>query len=575
MNSHSAIRHSPFAILELFWPSLAAGALALALYARTLAPGLTWAHSGSDGGDLLAAALTGGVPHPPGYPTYQLLLRAVLALVPGDPARTGNWLSAVCAALAVALLADLARRTLPEQPWRGVVAMVAALTWAASPTLWGQAVITEVYALNALIVVALLWLAWRWRAAVQSGRTGTAWLVSTSLLLGLGLGNHLSLVWMLPGTAAWLWSNRVSMGRTPVLGWIAVGAAGLAGLSVYAYLPLVSVGAPPINWGDPHTPVQFWWLISGRAYGALPFGIELAYLPGRLAAWVADALRQFGGPWSALIALAGLWRIDQRDHTWWRLTGLIALAFSVYAIGYNTADSFVYLIPVWAVAALWLAAGMDWGVGIADGRLQMVDGRWQMAERETKNEKRKTQEVIGDTQHAARSTQHVTRSTQHAARSTQHVTRSTQHALLVLALIVLPGVSLIRFWGEMDLSRDHEARDYVAGVLSEAAPDAVILTASDGPTFALWYARYGLGQRPDLIPINVNLYVFPWYRETLRSAHPSLAETAGTSALPSLDRLVARLMLQRPLYRGEPLNVTFADTVERPAGALVQMMVSQ
>ncbi|PKO23498.1 MAG: hypothetical protein CVU38_03805, partial [Chloroflexi bacterium HGW-Chloroflexi-1] len=111
------------------WPAPVAGLLALALYARTLAPGLTWAHNGADGGDFLAAALTGGAPHPPGYPTYQLLLRAAIALFPGEPARAGNWLSALCAVLATALLADLARRSLTAGRWRGCIALVAALAW--------------------------------------------------------------------------------------------------------------------------------------------------------------------------------------------------------------------------------------------------------------------------------------------------------------------------------------------------------------------------------------------------------------------------------------------------------------
>jgi hypothetical protein len=145
------------------WPAVAAGICALALYALCLAPGLTWAHDGADGGDLLAAALTQGVPHPTGYPTYQLLLRTAIALFPGEPARAGNWFSAVCAAGAAALLADLATRMLPARPWRDPVALAAALTWAASPTLWSQAVITEVYTLHALLVLVLLWLLWRWR----------------------------------------------------------------------------------------------------------------------------------------------------------------------------------------------------------------------------------------------------------------------------------------------------------------------------------------------------------------------------------------------------------------------------
>ena len=47
--------------------------VALAVYLRTAPPGLTWAHDSADGGDLIAAALVRGVPHPSGYPTFILL----------------------------------------------------------------------------------------------------------------------------------------------------------------------------------------------------------------------------------------------------------------------------------------------------------------------------------------------------------------------------------------------------------------------------------------------------------------------------------------------------------------------
>jgi hypothetical protein len=56
----------------------------LAIYSSTLAPGLTWANSGSDGGDLIAAAATGGVPHPTGYPLYLLLARLFQILPVGS-----------------------------------------------------------------------------------------------------------------------------------------------------------------------------------------------------------------------------------------------------------------------------------------------------------------------------------------------------------------------------------------------------------------------------------------------------------------------------------------------------------
>ena len=106
--------------------ALLATGLAFGLYATTAAPGLTWAHFGADGGDLLAAAMTGGVPHPSGYPLYMALLQGWLRLgqwlVPqADPARLGNLFSALCAALTagvtVAVVLHLLRAPLLRDPY--------------------------------------------------------------------------------------------------------------------------------------------------------------------------------------------------------------------------------------------------------------------------------------------------------------------------------------------------------------------------------------------------------------------------------------------------------------------------
>ena len=253
------------------------------------------------------------MPHPTGYPTYQLALRAIIAVFGGDPGRSGAWLSAICTALAAALLADLAwrlvaalgsptsavHRTSGALSRGGAAATIAALAWAAAPTVWGQATITEVYSLNALLCVALLWLLWRW-AECEDSRA----LWAAGLVFGVGLGNHLSLVLMLPGLAAWVWVKKHDgiLSRRDLF---ATTLCALLGLLVYSYLPLAAAGRPPINWGDPVTPERFLWTVSGRMYAGLPFGLPLAASPARLLGWVSEAMWQFGGPWGLLLALAG------------------------------------------------------------------------------------------------------------------------------------------------------------------------------------------------------------------------------------------------------------------------------
>src|ERR1700690_1641731 len=81
-------------------PYLAFLALA-ALYIATLMPSV----AGGDSGELTAAALTGGVPHPSGYPLFAILARLFAALPLGhSPAWRVNLLSAISMAAAGGLV---------------------------------------------------------------------------------------------------------------------------------------------------------------------------------------------------------------------------------------------------------------------------------------------------------------------------------------------------------------------------------------------------------------------------------------------------------------------------------------
>src|ERR1044071_8657683 len=86
---------SPRRFLQSSLPPLLLISSLFAVYLRTMAPGLTWANAGSDGGDLIAAAATGGVAHPGGYPLYLLLARLFQFIPVGAVAFRTNLLSAL------------------------------------------------------------------------------------------------------------------------------------------------------------------------------------------------------------------------------------------------------------------------------------------------------------------------------------------------------------------------------------------------------------------------------------------------------------------------------------------------
>lgn len=505
--------------LRQFAAPLAGGLLAFALYAATLPPGLTWAHAGADGGDLLAAALTGGVPHPSGYPAHQLLLRFAIALLGSAPAQAGAWLSAACAALAVGLLVDLAQRSVrrEEAGHRAAgsfAALVAGLAWAASPGLWGQAVIVEVYALNGLICVGLLWLAWRWAEVRAAGAATWPWMVAGGFVFGLGAANHLTVALMLPGLAAWGWlTARAAASRFPRRDLGLAGLAALVAFAAYLYLPLAASRRPPVNWGDASTLGGFVWVVTGRPYAGLAFGLPVDALPARLLGWATWTARQFL-PWGLLLALAGLWRLDRTCKSWWVTTLLVWLAFTAYAIGYNTTDSLTYLIPAFAVMALWMAEALYVAFAWEPGR------RW------------------------------------------------LQTGVVVLAIGLLPAASVACGWQAQDLSADRTAEDFLDAALAEAEPGAVIFTAGDERTFALWYAVYGLRRRPDLAVINVNLYAYEWYRRALAETHPNLLPS-GEDA-PLIEPLIAVLARSRPVYAAEDLGLDLGALEEERQGPLTR-----
>ena len=492
------------------WPALASGSLALGLYLTTAAPSLTWAHDSADGGELLAAAQTLGIAHPPGYPAYLLLLHLWTRLPLGsDLARRGNAFSALGGALAVALFASLLTRCLRREGSARprLTAFLGGLLAAAMPTLWGQATVTEVYTLHALFFVAFWSLLWR----ADGARRALLWLAGAGLVAGVGLGNHLSLALALPGAVAWLLWRREGRGRA--LGALAGGL--LLGLLVYLYLPLRARAWPPVNWGNPQTWAGFRWLVSGELYRPFVFGLSGAYLLPRLGAWAALLREQFG--WVGLaLGWMGLWAEGNRGC--WRRLAFLGSAFALYtayALGYDTTDSYVYLLPAHFAFAWWAVQGLS---ALAPASAKgLLDGVQPSAARAV-------------------------------------------HWGAIALLGASVGLGVVGAFPRMDLRGDGEAWRYGREVLSEAPPRALVLVVGDRQVFALWYFRYGEGERPDVAVVTPNLWPYGWYRETVQHTHPDLEPDGG----PLPEDLGA--LVREALAAGRPVVAT--EEAVRDAAAL-------
>ena len=462
-----------------------------------------------------------GVPHPSGYPTYCLLSRLWAVLPLGSIARRFNLFSSVCAASSAGLLYDLLHRILGSQERSArtsrLLAAVVALTWASGRTLWSQALITEVYSLGILLVMVTLWLA----ARIDSMSPVQEWLL-VGIAVGVGIGAHLTNLWLVPTCAILLWPFR---DRRKVL---AAVLGGLVGLAVFAYIPLAASADPPVSWGDAHSWRGFWWLVSGRLYQGYVFSLPLSALPLRLGAWLQDWSAQFS-PIGLALALLGLWDMLRRHERRWAWGTLsLALCSTVYALGYDTSDSYVYLMPCYAATAIWLAHGMGYALD----------------------------EVLQATPPTRK--------------------RAAGWTMLALA-ICLPLVNIVRLYPQLDISRDTEAAVWLADVTARLPDHALVISGRDDHTFSLAYGQFVEGNRPDLIVVDGELWAYDWYRQQLARLHPGFWQSQGAphpmDETPPVDLvdLVRETLAHRPVYllsaRSE-LTDAFATTPSRGLMAL-------
>ncbi len=336
---------SPWHLARTWLSPAALGVLLFIVYLATLAPGLTWANDGVDGGDLITAAAVGGVPHPSGYPTYLLLARLFQLLPLGSLAYRTNLMSAVASACAAALLYDFARcvaRAVEMRPNR--VGWISGLAYGLAPLVWSQAVITEVYALQGLFIVTALW----WLARLRRGRYTDLFF---GLLLGLLLGIHLTALWLIP---AFLMMGALPARRRPFITLLRRFSGLGLGLLVYLILPLRAAHHPPVNWGDVETVDRFWWQISGQLYhdylASWPdpaFWLRLRF--------VATLLLYQAGFFGLMLAALGLtWPLQTR---WLFLTIWMFVTNTAFVLLYNTTDAYIYLIPALISFSIWIGWG--------------------------------------------------------------------------------------------------------------------------------------------------------------------------------------------------------------------------
>jgi hypothetical protein len=302
----------------------------------------------------------------------------------------------------------------------------AAWMLAFSPAMWSQSVVTEVWTLNVFFLVATLVLLYRW--SLEPERCW--WLYLAGFLWGVSLTNHQTLVLLAVAFPTFLWFVDRKLGRdvlAPILAvivlavvkmivspgslfwqgafaaaWVlghgvgggvwlhylckqgtglmrmwrralAIYAAVILGMSLYAYVPLSSATNPPINGGYGHGLISTIHQAVIGQYETVHAERSPLQLWGQINMFFDDLKSQFTIVY-ALIALLAMfsYRDLAREDRRWLLFLLVAFLFLGLDFIFFSNPSFerrrqypalVSFLPCHCLYALWIGYGLILGFG--------------------------------------------------------------------------------------------------------------------------------------------------------------------------------------------------------------------
>jgi hypothetical protein len=408
-------------------------------YLRTLAPtSLPY-----DRSDLLDVPMLQmqvcmlGMTHPTGYPSYLMLSHLFTHLPFGDCAYRANLASATYAALAV--LSVFAAGYLLSR--RVAAAAAGALAFGAGVTFWSQAVIAEVYTLNALFVALTLLALLLWRE-----RRKDRLLLLSALLGGLSLTNHLTSGLLLPASLLFVaLVDRRKLANVKLM----LGSAGLflVGLLPYLYLPVRSVMDPPFEANNPSDFGRFLYVVSGGNLRGGFFSFGPAELPARLGFYWGHLLDNLH--WGLLVAaMVGFVALLLWDRPAAGLLGFLLFGWVFYSVENDIPDVEVYFIPSYLLLALAAAVGFGLVLTEAENLLKRVP----------------------------------------------RVPKRMVLGVLSVVLVFLPLPGVVDAYARNDRSGDYRGREIIEDVAENAAPNATILHQRSN----LWYMVLVEKRRQDL-----------------------------------------------------------------------------
>jgi hypothetical protein len=450
------------------------------VYLCTLCPTVYW----QDSGEFVSVSYTLGIAHYSGYPTYTLIGRLFTLLPLGSIAFRVNLMSAFFASLSAVFVYLIMKLMIQDK----VVSLISSWAFAFSYCLWTQAVIAEVYTLNAFFVALLIYLILKWNLCL-----GDKWLYCFSFVYGLSFTNHITVFLLIPAFSIFFLLNLKKLTFVKILLMLLLFAIGLL---PYIYLPVRASMNPVLNWGNPSTLSNFINHVTGADFASqyLVTDLNRLLLNSSFILWVI--MIQF--PLFLGFGFLGFFQLPKYRKEF-VLFILILISYFLFVLFFQS-DIGSLLIPFFLVFSLIIGFGLN--------LLKEFMNRFVILSIKKKGIGLFLLFII-----LSFFPLQYLMFPKEVNKNDVFMVKDTRYLPVFFLRLFPPSVNKHYY---------HGAQDYANYVLNSLEKNAILLTFYDDDANPLLYNQIVEGRRKDIKIIQTTLLPFEWYVKSLKQQYPML-----------------------------------------------------
>ncbi len=330
---------------------------------------------GGDAGDLASAIVTRGIPHPPGYPFYTIFGIVLYKIITfGTAAWRIGFLSTLPAVLALLFLFDL----LVLFTKRVLISFTCILVLAFTYPFWLYSEVVEVFSLNNLFMVLLLWSFFHYLYQKKK-----KFLYAGGFLLGLSFTHHHIIVFLLPVLLYLILQRRQILTRKIIKSSFLLF---LAGLTPYLYVFVSAYAHPAINWMGRPAIGDFVQLVTRATYGTFKAGAFIGNQPFlrvlNIYGFWDFAFKDFRLAGFFLFFAGFIYLLKFQRIIFYSLTiGFISYLFFLFYASFPLAENFIvgtferFVLPLYILITFYIAYGLLGFVSVLENLLSKVKSR--------------------------------------------------------------------------------------------------------------------------------------------------------------------------------------------------------